>query len=281
MKRTATVLLTILISAVLTVSAQPAAEQIYSTEIAFEKAVLERGMNAAFIEFMASDGVMFLPDVVNARQHFAAVPRSTADLTWNPEVIDVAANGVLGYSIGNSVYRPKGKDDTNAYNGHYLSIWRRDGDGKYRAILDTGINHKNPAPLASQWFSPRWPANPNTERISAADSSTRFFEMAAENHRKAYGKFIAADAIALREGLEPASGKNQFRDLISKAPGTIKFSKRKSFLEAADLAYVHAPYTIVDKSGKETEKGNFVQVWKLRKDGWQIVVDIFVPLPSK
>lgn len=270
----------LLMASVLPVSSQ-IAEQIYATERAFEKAAAEKGMNAAFIEYMAADGVMFLPNAVNARQHFSAAPRSTAHLTWNPEIIGVSSNGVLAYSIGNSIYRPKGKDDTVAINGHYISVWRRDADGKYRAVLDTGVNHKDPGFINSQWRSPEGAPEANAGRLSAADSSTRFFELAAEDAPKAYGKFAADDAIALREGSEPGVGKKQFRELVGKGRGSIKFAKRKSFLEAGDLAYVHAPYAVADKSGKEVEKGNFVQVWMLRKGSWQIVADVLVPSPSK
>jgi ketosteroid isomerase-like protein len=261
--------------------AQSPAERVYATERAFEKAAAEKGTNAAFVEFMAADGIMFVPDAANAREYFSKLPPSTGYLTWNPEIIDVSSNGVLAFSIGNSIFRPKGKDDSTAMNGHYLSIWRREGDGNYRAVLDTGIRHANPGLINSTWKSPPGVADPNAGKISASDSSTRFYELAAEDVGKAYSRFAADDAVALRSGVEPAVGRKQFRDLVGKAAGTVRFSKRKSFLEAGDLAYVHGPYTIVDKGGKEIEKGNFVQVWKLRKGAWQIVADVLSPMPSK
>ena len=38
-------------------------------------------------------------------------------------------------------------------------------------------------------------------------------------------------------------------------------------------------YSLVDKGGKETEHGNFVQVWKLRGGKWLIAAEALVPMP--
>jgi len=37
---------------------------------------------------------------------------------------------------------------------------------------------------------------------------------------------------------------------------------------------------MLDKTGAVTEKGNFVQVWKLRGGKWLIAADILAPLPK-
>jgi hypothetical protein len=38
---------------------------------------------------------------------------------------------------------------------------------------------------------------------------------------------------------------------------------------------------MIDKKGVETQKGNFIQVWKLRSGRWQIAADLFLPLPAE
>ena len=117
------------------VSAQTAKQKIYETERAFEKMVAEKGMRDGFIEFLSPVGIMFMPDVVNGRDAWKARPATPAALTWNPIWIDVSSNGVLAYSIGNSMYRAKGKDDVDIFYGHYISIWTRQRNGEYRAAL--------------------------------------------------------------------------------------------------------------------------------------------------
>lgn len=262
--------------------AQTPAEKIFETEKAFEKAAAERNVKNAFIEYLSPVGVMFMPDAVNGREAWKKRPDSNSALTWNPTWIDVSANGVLGYSIGNSRFRAKGKDDPTIYYGHYLSVWMRQPNGDYRVALDTGINHDKPVDEPTAWKSPSDSGKGvNPDNISAADSAVGFYQSAGDSStKKAYKAYLADDVIMMRDGKQPAFGKKAALDLIAD-DAKINFGKRKSFTEAIDLAYVHSPYTITGKDGTETERGNFVQVWKLRGKKWLIVADVLVPLPSK
>ncbi len=263
------------------VSAQSAHQKIYETERAFEKAVAEKGMNAGFAQFMSPLGVMFFPEPANAREVWSKRPPSPASLTWNPIKIDVSSNGALGYSIGNSIYRPNGKSDTTEIYGHYLSIWTRQPNGEYLAALDTGINHEKPGVSAPDWKpGPAPPAEANEKKTFAGDSSIGFFEM-AENRgaAKAYKAYAADDIYLFRDGNLPFVGRDAALKYLNDQELPVKFVKRKSFIEAGDLAYVNSSYTLTDKNGVEKQKGSFVQVWRLLGGKWQIVADVFIPIP--
>ena len=274
------ILVTILLFAVAANGQSPAAK-IHETEKAFEKLAAEKGVNAAFIEFMAPVGVMFVPEARNAREFWKSIPPSTSYLTWNPIWIDVASNGMLGYSIGNSIRRPKGKDDPEMIYGHYISVWTKQSDGQYRALLDTGINHSKPASTPTEWKSPTDSGvEKNEGRLSAADSAVPFYASVEANAAKAYKSYLTDDAIMMRSGKEPFIGKKAALNFIESEKPTIRFSKRKSFIEAPDLAYVYNLYSIVDKEGNEIEGGNFVQVWKLRKGKWLIAADALIASPK-
>ena len=268
-------------SASLFSSAQDYSKQIYDTERAFEKAVAEKGIKAGFIEFLSPTGVLFRPGPVNGRESWRTRPATPAALTWNPIKIEVSANGAIGYSIGNSIFKPKGKDDTNEIHGHYLSIWTRQPDGTYRAALDTGVNHEKPVAAEVGWKpGPGLPSGLNEKIPAAADASVGFFQMV--DHRgaaRAYKAYAADDIYLFRDGKRPFAGRDAALDFLNRQEMPVKFQKRKSFVEAGDLAYIQSGYTITDRSGNEKEKGNFVQVWKLRNGKWQIVADVFVPLP--
>ncbi|MEO7674459.1 MAG: hypothetical protein ABIU09_10340 [Pyrinomonadaceae bacterium] len=272
----------ILISCICSSLAQSNSQTVYETERAFEKMVAEKGMNAGFIEFLSPAGIMFMPDLVNGREAWRARPSSSAALTWNPIWIDVSANGVLAYSIGNSMYRPKGKDDANIFYGHYISIWMRQGSGEYRAVLDTGINHEKPAAIPTEWKSPATSPGQKTEKNgSAGDYSVLFFSsVEKQGTANAYDSHLAEDAIVMRDGKQPFFGRKQASAYFKKDKSRIVFAKRKSFIEAADLAYLNSTYKLLDKSGVETEAGNFVQVWKFINGKWKITADVCVPLPK-
>jgi len=274
--------LVILISIPLAAFAQNPAQKIYDTEREFEKMVGEKGINAGFTEFLSPLGVMFFPEPSNARDRWRSRSPSPAALTWNPIKIEVSANGALGYSIGNSIYRPKGKDDTSELHGHYLSVWTRQPSGEYRAALDTGINHEKPRTKIPDWKSSAVAAQveSNEKRLFAGDSTIGFYRMAeSRGLAKAYKEFAADDIYLFRQEKEPFVGRKAAINFLEDEKLNIKFVKRRSFIEAGDLAYVYSTYSLTDKNGSEKEKGSFVQVWKLRNGRWQIAADVFVPIP--
>jgi len=265
------------------ISAQDNAQKIYDTERAFEKMVAEKGIKPGFVEFLSPLGVIFRPGPINGRESWSSRPDSPAALTWNPIKIEVSSNGALGYSIGNSIYRAKGKSDPDQFYGHYITVWTRQPGGEYRAALDTGISHEKPVKPEPEWKSGGpITAEANEKRLFAGDSSISFFRL-AENRglKEAYKRNAADDIYLLREGHLPFVGRDAAIDFLDSQKSFIKFVKRRSFIEAGDLAYVYSTYTLNDKNGVATEKGNFIQVWKLRSGRWQIAADLFLPLPAE
>ena len=262
-------------------SGQDAAQKIFQTEKAFEKMVAERGINAGFIEFMAPDGMIFTPDAVNAREAWGKRPASPALLTWNPIWIEVSSNGALAYSIGNGVYRAKGREDPDPSYSHYLSIWARQPSGEYRAVMDTGITHDKPASLPTEWKSP--PVTGNTKLENSAGDHALYFYSTVEKEGavKAYKAYLAEDAFLLRNGSFPFIGKKAAVEYMGSIKPSVKFAKRKTFIGAGDLAWVSSLYVITDRSGAEIERGNFIQVWKLRGGKWLIAADVFAPAFTK
>ncbi len=254
-------------------------QKIYDSEKAFERVAAEKGLNQSFVEFSAPDGICFFPGFpVNCREYFRAQPASSAAIFWNPTFVDVSSNGALGYTTGNSVFRPKGKDDADAFYGQYLCIWQRQPDGSYKAVLDTGISHAKPERLETDWKSPADAGKElNAQKSSAADNVNSFFETATRGGlSRAYKIHAAEDVRALRENQFPITGKKNLIEAAKKVEARIAFAKRSVFFGAADMAYITNSYTLTKKDGT-IEKGNFVQVWKLRGGKWLLVMDVFVP----
>ncbi len=263
------------------VQAQDLKAKIYETERAFEKMAGEKGVAPAFLHFLTPNATMFMPEPVNGHE-FWKKQGSTEALNWDPMWIDVSSNGIFAYSVGNSIYRAKGKDDPNAHYGNYLTIWARQPDGEYRAVLDTGITHNKKPAGGKDWRSPAAASSKSDRNAAASDSSVGFYEMAAGYPaEKAYSAYLADDAVMLREGSEPFWGKKAIVKYLKEQKQKVSFAKRKSFLEAGDVAWVTQSYRLTDKSGNEVGRGNFVQIWKLNGGKWKIAVDAFLPLPAK
>jgi ketosteroid isomerase-like protein len=113
--------------------------EIMKTDRDFSKASAAQGMKNAFIEYMDDDGILLRPNRTpiigaNAIEYLTEQNDSSYTLTWEPSSASVAASGDLGYSYG--IYNLQLQDTT--LQGTYVSIWRKQKDGKWKFVLDTG-----------------------------------------------------------------------------------------------------------------------------------------------
>jgi ketosteroid isomerase-like protein len=252
------------------------------TEKSFARTAAEKGTRSAFLEYAAPDGMMFQPTAVNARTYWEARAESKGFLAWQPSYVDISSNGLLGWTTGPWSFRPSGKDAKPTAFGDFVTIWQKQPDGKFRFVLDIGVSHAETPVDGIEWKSPADAGKElNTRRISAGDSTNGFFQLANQNSiSKAYKTFAADDIRVLREGKMPILGKDAFLSELKKNKISVAFAKRSVFFGAADLAYNANTYTLT-RADRTIEKGNYVQIWKLRDGKWQIVLDIFNPIPEE
>ena len=267
--------------AAISVSAQSALQKLVATENAFAAMAAEKGTKAAFLANMASDAVVFVPDRANAREFWTARSESRSLLSWAPNYADVSSNGLIGYTTGNWEFRAKGKDDAPSAFGDFITVWQRIPSGEYKFVVDIGVGHDKPAAYSTELAPPSYPPLANEKNSSAADTANSFFETAAKMSLvKAYETFAAPDVRSYREGAQPMLGKKKLISYIKNADARTTMTKRTVFFGSADIAYVLNTYSQTRKDN-DVEKGNFMQIWKLINGRWQIVLDIFKPVPAK
>ncbi len=93
------------------------------SSIEFEEHVMPIIGKAAFIDYSAKH------------------PDSNFCLGWKPLRAEVAASGDLGYTFGAFAYYTKtlfGKD--TIFYGNYVTVWRRQPDGKWKFVVDGGTD---------------------------------------------------------------------------------------------------------------------------------------------
>ena len=113
--------------------------QIIKTDEAFSTMSKEQGMKKAFIEYMDDDGILLRPNHppivgANAIEYLTEQNDSSYILTWSPSAATVSGSGDLGYSYG--IYQLQLQD--TILHGTYVSIWKKQKDGKWKFVLDTG-----------------------------------------------------------------------------------------------------------------------------------------------
>lgn len=106
---------------------------------AFSDMSVDKGMKAAFIEFIDSNGVLLKPNHLpivgaNAIDYLIQENDTAYTLNWQPQNAFVSRSADLGYTYGVYALHPK-KIDTIFY-GTYVSIWKRQSDGKWKFVLD-------------------------------------------------------------------------------------------------------------------------------------------------
>ena len=104
----------------------------------------EKGMNTAFLAMFDSAGVklsanrMPVEGLLAIRQLLAEKSDSAFILTWEPAFEKVAASGEVGYTYG--IYKVTSKSSTveKTSEGTYCTIWQKNANGEWKALLDTG-----------------------------------------------------------------------------------------------------------------------------------------------
>lgn len=120
-----------------------AAEAIRNADIAFAKATAEHGVEG-WVSFFADSGVQVIPgrNVVGRaaiRELMApSLGDTTRTLTWRPVSVEVSPGGNLGYTVGRWDRTARVKDSTVTTHGSYVTIWRKQGDGTWKVVLDIG-----------------------------------------------------------------------------------------------------------------------------------------------
>jgi ketosteroid isomerase-like protein len=123
---------------------------IIKADEAFCQATIDRDINR-FLALVAEDAT-FGGGTPNQQRGRDAIARGWAPyfmpdgptLTWKPAKAEVLAGGDVGYSTGFSEQRSKGPDGTiRVSRGNYLTVWRRQADGSWKAVFDTGSSAPN------------------------------------------------------------------------------------------------------------------------------------------
>jgi hypothetical protein len=257
-------------------------QQIYEAERRLDKAATEKGIKTAFLEALADDAVIFRPEAVIGKRYWNGSSENPgALLIRKPIFADISSNGLLGYTTGNWEYYPKGKDDVRAEYGQYATIWEKKPDGKFRVSLDISVSHEKLSPAETNRVMPLDRKRDNNKSgWSVADASMDFLRtsMSRAALGGAYRKFAAGNVRLLRDLAPPILGKKavvaQTKKYIS-----VGFPQKVALLQSGDLAYAWNACEFAN-SNEGTEKGNCLQIWKLRDKQWWIVLGVFARLPN-
>lgn len=111
------------------------------TDKDFSQLSVQKGMKAAFIEYIDSNGVLLRPGKIpiigaHAIDYLIQINDTSYSMNWEPQKAVVSESADLGYTYGLYAVHPNEKD-TIMY-GTYVSIWKKQKDGSWKFVLDSG-----------------------------------------------------------------------------------------------------------------------------------------------
>jgi len=121
---------------------EKAKSEILETEKDFEKMVSAKGLASAFSYYAADHGVInlnghLLRGKEEIRNHYLKWEEEDVSLKWEPEYIDVASSGDMGYTFGRYTFT------VTDYNGKitrsqgiFHTVWKKQEDGTWRFVWD-------------------------------------------------------------------------------------------------------------------------------------------------
>jgi ketosteroid isomerase-like protein len=112
-----------------------------AAEIAFSKLSSEQGTRKALMQYIDSNGVLLRPNSFpmvggDAINFISQSDDSSYTMIWQPKGGATAVSGELGYTYGIYSITPKDKD--TVLHGTYINIWKKQPDGSWKLMLDSG-----------------------------------------------------------------------------------------------------------------------------------------------
>lgn len=270
----------------------PAVQSLVLAERAFVRSSVERGMREAFLAFLDDDAVIFRPGPVAGRDWFEARPPVPGRLSWEPLYADVSRAGDLGFTTGPWQFTPP---DGEPSFGHYVTVWRRRGDGAWRVAADIGVTHRRPEVLAGDLTYPE-PRRAQANQASGSSPESASLEalQAADLAFAALAADQGTEQACLRYGAEALrvyrNGALPLLDRAASCRALAQWGERagsrpagQAIADSRDLGYVYGTLEFApvgeDRPGGP---GSFLRIWKLDADGaWRLVLDASVAHPPE
>jgi len=265
------------------------------TELAFAKKSKETGIREAFLTFLSDDAIVFHPEPIKGKPLYAEKPDTPGLLIWKPIFADVSIAGDLGYTTGPFEFRKDAKKKEPDGYGHYVTVWKRQNDGKWRVVIDAGIHHsvveRHPKEMVlsqsykrnSHKYWKKVDIEKEHEKLLTQD---RKFSKSSllEGFKTAFEVYIADDVRYYRMDEFPIIGKEAVLVKLEEKNGLLTWEPMAAEMSiSGDLGYTYGISEV--KTGESgsvvNRRGSYLRIWKKQSDGeWKVVLDMANPIPS-
>jgi ketosteroid isomerase-like protein len=120
------------------------ARELIDVDLEFARQSIELGAHESFLNFIDDSCVLLRPNryPVIGREKIEEIyskPDTSFTLNWKPLSAEISQSGDLGYTYGiYTVQMDSPEGNVVTKEGTYVTIWKKDRNGKWKFVLDTG-----------------------------------------------------------------------------------------------------------------------------------------------
>jgi len=195
-----------------------------------------------------------------------------------PRLGDVAASGELGYLVGPRRQTPEAG---RTVEGVFLSVWKRQRDGRFVQVLD--LTTTTPArPSFAEGFTETAPAgrfaeyDDTTPPLATADSLLN--AALRTDQAKGYELRLTGQVRLHRPSMAPLVGARAILRWVASQPAfDVADTRYAEAARSGDLGYTRGDYAL-RRAGGGRERGEYVRIWMRERDGqWVLALDALQP----
>ncbi len=263
-----------------TLRAQSARGAVVTAEQAFATQAARTGTAAAYLANSAASALVAEGGQwTSPPQGWKARPvRTGSRLKWYPVLADGAQSGELGYTTGPWTLL---QNDRPQSAGEYVTVWRKQPDGKWKFVIDMSVERIGIAPpVPVPVPGPRLPVGVATPSTAPSyiliDIDRKFAAAQLQKPGATYEQYLSAEARLYRSGLSMMQGVAALANMGSLEDG-YQFASTTGYLAAAgDLGYVIGTFARASGPKHPEETGSYLRIWRREASaGWRIVVEVF------
>jgi ketosteroid isomerase-like protein len=252
-------------------------QSLVDAERAFASMAKEKNTREAFLANLIDESISFSPGITKAKPFWEKLKPGTDWLYWQPVYADISASGDFGYTTGPWHFSKNKKEKPTAF-GEYITVWKKQADGKWKILIDAGINHDTyhvdgheirTSGIISQ------PAQPSAQsfkdELTAIEES--FIQQAPTDILKAYTHHASPEIKFYRQNKFPSSSVEE----VCKTSDVLTFTPAETIVSSAgDMGFTYGTVNIVkqDAGQQKTNNANYLRIWKKENGAWKIVMDM-------
>jgi len=124
---------------------EAAKESMLTADREFSKLSVAQGTYVAFNTYMDDNATIYREGQHPFTGREAIRPlfpkEGNGTLEWEPFMAEIAESGDLGYTLGKWTYTQTAEDGSESKaQGYYVSIWKKQADGSWKYVFDTGVS---------------------------------------------------------------------------------------------------------------------------------------------